>query len=111
MSRTAISMAAGLAALTQGQDQEAIQIFEIFCQSAVPNSREHLQAQMHLAKIYQNLGQNEQSIALCQQLLTCTNAQVQIWAQQVLKSLGVTEFWEKDLEPELDEEMELETAE
>ena len=110
MSRTATSMTAGLAALSQGQDQEAIQIFETFCQNAVPNSREHLQAQMHLAKIYQNVGQHEQSIALCQQLSTCTNAQVQIWAQQVLKSLGVTEFLEKGLE-QVEEEMELETAE
>ena len=75
-------MAAGLVALKQGQDQEAIQIFETFCQNAMSNSREHLQAQMHLAKIYQNLGQNEQSIALCQQLRTCTNAQVQIWASR-----------------------------
>lgn len=111
MSPTVTSMEAGLIALKHGQDQEALQIFEIFCQNAVPNSREHLQAQMHLAKIYQNLGQNEQSIALCQQLLICPNAQVQIWSQQVLKSLGITEFGEKDLEPELDEEMELETAE
>lgn len=109
--RTDTSMTAGLAALSQGHDQEAIQIFEIFCRNAVLNSREHLQAQMHLAKIYQNLGQHEQSIALCQELLICPNAQVQIWAQQVLKSLGITEFGEKDLEPELDEAMDLETAE
>jgi len=101
-------MTAGLAALSQGQEQEAIQIFEIFCQNAVPNSREHLQAQMHLAKIYQNGGQHEQSIALCQQLLICNNAQVQIWAQQVLKSLGVEDFLENELEQE---EVELETAE
>ena len=106
MSLTATSMAAGLEALNQGQDQEAIQIFETFCQNAVPNSREHLQAQMHLVKIYQNLGQNEQAIALCQQLLTCPNAQVQIWAQQTLKSLGVRGFEGK----ELDKEMGLETA-
>lgn len=110
MSLIASSMEAGLKALNQGQDQEAIQIFEMFCQNAAPNSREHLQAQMHLVKIYQNLGQNEQAIALCQQLLTCTNAQVQIWAQQIMKRLGVPEFGEKAAENELDEEMELETA-
>jgi hypothetical protein len=108
MSRTATSMAAGLEALNQGQDQEAIQIFETFCQNAVPNSRGHLQAQMHLVKTYQNLGLNEQAIALCQQLLTCTNAQVQIWAQQTMKGLGVTEFDEKEAEKGLDEEMKLE---
>lgn len=112
MLRTTTSMKAGLAALNQGQDQEAIQIFETFCQNAVPNSREHLQAQMHLVKTYQNLGQNEQAIALCQPLLICTNAQVQIWAQQTMKSLKVTEkelevteFEEKEAEKGLDEEI------
>jgi lipoprotein NlpI len=98
-------MAAGLEALNQGQDQEAVQIFEIFCQNAVPNSREHLQAQMHLVKIYQNLEQNEQAIALCQQLLICTNAQVQIWAKHTMKGLGVTEFEKKEAAKELEEEM------
>ncbi|NJR39579.1 MAG: hypothetical protein HC781_13140 [Leptolyngbyaceae cyanobacterium CSU_1_4] len=92
MSGTPTSMAAGLQALKQGQAHEAIQIFETFCQKAVPNSREHLQAQMHLVKIYQGLEQNEQAIALCQPLLTCPNAQVQIWTQQTLKGLGVTEL-------------------
>jgi lipopolysaccharide biosynthesis regulator YciM len=87
-SSTAISMEAGLEALNQGQDQEAIHIFEIFCQNAVSHSREHLQAQMHLVEIYKNLGQTEQAIALCQELLTCPNAQVQIWAQQTMKGLA-----------------------
>jgi hypothetical protein len=104
-------MEAGLQALKQGQDQEAIQIFETFCQNAVPNSREYLRAQMHLVKIYQNLEQKEQAIALCQQLLICPNAQVQIWSQHVLKSLGITEVGEKDLEPELNEEIGVETVE
>lgn len=78
----------GLKALNQGQNQEAIQIFETFCQNAVPNSREHLQAQMHLVKTHQSLGQTERAIELCQELLDCPNAQVQIWAQQILKGLG-----------------------
>lgn len=100
MSHTATSMETGLEALDQGQTQEAIQIFETFCQNAVPNSREHLQAQMHLVKAYQNLGQNEQAIALCQQLLACPNAQVQIWAQQTMKSLGIEGSEEKELDEE-----------
>lgn len=110
MSRTATLMEAGLEALNQGQDQEAIQIFETFCQNAIPNSREHLQAQMHLVKTYQNLGQNEQAIALCQQLLTCTNAQVQIWAQQTLKGVEMIELEGKEAEKDLEEEVRLETA-
>jgi len=97
-------MEAGLEAINQGQAQEAIQFFETFCQNAVPSSREYLQAQMHLVKVYQNLARNEQAIALCQELLTCPNAQVQIWAQQTMKSLGVKESEEKELEKGLDEE-------
>lgn len=108
MSRTATSMEAGLEALNRGQAQEAIQIFETFCQNAAPNSREYLQAQMHLVKTYQNLGQNKQAIALCQQLLICPNAQVQIWAQQTMKVLGITVFEEKEVERKLDEEIGLE---
>jgi tetratricopeptide (TPR) repeat protein len=108
MSRTATSLDAGLEALNQGRNQEAIQIFETSCQNAVLNSREHLQAQMHLVKIYQNLGQKEQAIALCQQLLICPNAQVQIWTQQTLKGLGVNVFEEKEVEQELGKEMGLE---
>jgi lipopolysaccharide biosynthesis regulator YciM len=85
------SMDAGLEALRQGQDREAIQIFETFCQNAVPESREHLQAQMHLVKTYQNLGENERAIGLCRELLECSNAQVQIWARQTMKGLGEVE--------------------
>jgi lipopolysaccharide biosynthesis regulator YciM len=91
-------MEAGLEALNQGQDQEAIQIFETFCQNAVPNSREHLQAQMHLVKTHQNRGQMERAIALCQVLLDCPNAQVQIWAQQTMKGLGIVETIEETAE-------------
>jgi lipopolysaccharide biosynthesis regulator YciM len=98
------SMEAGLAALHQGQDQEAIQIFETFCQNAVPDSREHLQAQMHLVKTYQNLGENERAIGLCQALLECANAQVQIWAQQTMKGLGGVEEVKESEEVEEAEE-------
>jgi lipopolysaccharide biosynthesis regulator YciM len=84
-------MESGLEALEQGQDREAIQIFETFCQNAVPDSREHLQAQMHLVKTYQNLGENERAIGLCRELLECSNAQVQIWARQTMKGLGEVE--------------------
>jgi hypothetical protein len=97
-------MEAGLEALNHGQEQEAIQIFETFCQNAVPNSREHLQAQMHLVKTHQNMGQMTQAIALCQALLDCPNAQVQIWAQQTMKGLGAVETAEPETdEPETDE--------
>jgi lipopolysaccharide biosynthesis regulator YciM len=87
MTLTAVSMEAGLEALNQGRNQEAIDIFESFCQNSASDSREHLQAQMHLVKTYQDLGQAERAIALCQALTICANAQVQIWAQQMMKGL------------------------
>jgi lipopolysaccharide biosynthesis regulator YciM len=91
MPLTSTSVEAGLEALHQGQNEEAIQIFETFCQNAVPDSREHLRAQMHLVKTYQNLGQSERAIGLCQELLECSNAQVQIWARQMMKGLDEVE--------------------
>jgi lipopolysaccharide biosynthesis regulator YciM len=100
MPLTSTSMEAGLEALHQGQDREAIQIFETFCQNAVPDSREHLQAQMHLVKTYQNLGENERAIGLCRELLECSNAQVQIWARQTMKGLGEVDMEEEEAEEE-----------
>jgi tetratricopeptide (TPR) repeat protein len=88
MTLTAVSMEAGLEALNQGRDQEAIAIFESFRQNSDPDSRDHLQAQMHLVKTYYGLGQAERAIALCQELTICANAQVQIWAQQIMKGFG-----------------------
>ena len=77
----------GLNALRQGQNQEAISILEAFCQCQPDDPRDYLQAQMHLVAAYQNVGQLEQAIALCQQLITADNAQVQIWAQILLPKL------------------------
>jgi hypothetical protein len=87
MTLTTISMAAGLEACNQGRDQEAIEIFESYRQQAASGSREFLQAQMHLVKAHQRLEQMAEAIALCQDLTTCANAQVQIWAHQTLKDL------------------------
>jgi tetratricopeptide (TPR) repeat protein len=77
----------GLAALRQGQHQEAIAILEAFCQGQPNDSRAYLQAQMHLVEAHQNAGQMEQAIALCEQLIASENAQVQIWAQLILPKL------------------------
>lgn len=85
---------AGLSALSQGQYPEAIGILEAFCHdcalNAHPTSRDYLRAQMHLVEIYGQHGQAERALSLCQQLTTCANAQVQIWAEQRLKTMTLT---------------------
>ena len=58
----------GLNTLRRGQPQEAISILEAFCQCQPDDSRDYLQAQMHLVEAYRNVGRLEQAIALCQQL-------------------------------------------
>lgn len=87
------SLESGLAALQQEQYQTAISVLEAFCHdcaaSAQPNSRDHLRAQMHLVKTYAQVGQAERAELLCQQLTTCANAQVQIWAQQQLRAATI----------------------
>lgn len=77
----------GLNALRREQPQEAISILEAFCQCQPDDPRDYLQAQMHLVEAYRNVGQSAQAIALCQQLITAENAQVQIWAQLILPKL------------------------
>lgn len=85
------SLESGLAALEQGQYQAAIGSLEAFCHDyAVSDqtaSRDYLRAQMHLIKIYEQIGQTKRAEILCHQLAVCANAQVQIWAQQRLKAM------------------------
>ncbi len=77
-----------LQALRERQYAEAVILLEEFCQGeARPQSQAYLQAQMALVKAYQQNGQLEQAIALCQTLTQNQNLQVQTWAQQALPQL------------------------
>ncbi len=93
---SSVSLDTGLAALHQGRYQEAIGTLEAFCHDcavqAKTASREYLRAQMHLVKVYEQQGHPDRAIALCHQLSSCSNAQVQIWAQQYLKNITQSEF-------------------
>ncbi|MCU0571041.1 MAG: hypothetical protein MUF49_31305 [Oculatellaceae cyanobacterium Prado106] len=91
MTSITISLETGLEALKQGKSETAIEIFEAFCQNVSSDSRDFWQAQMHLVKTYQDNQQMERAIALCSQLCACPNAQVQIWAQQMMKDLNKSE--------------------
>jgi hypothetical protein len=84
-------LASGLMALQQQQYQEAIGILEAFCHDCAAkaqlNSRDYLRAQMHLVTTYSQQGQPERALALCENLIQSSNAQVRIWAEQKLKSI------------------------
>lgn len=88
-----VSLEAGLAAIQQERHQDAIGILEAFCHDCAAQAqwanRNYLQAQMHLVKTYAKNAQTERAIILCRRLAECNNAQVQIWAQQTLKTLEV----------------------
>ncbi len=88
---SSVSLEAGLAAIQQERHQDAISILEAFCHDCAANAlwtdRNYLQAQMHLVQTYAKSAQTERAAILCERLATCNNAQVQIWAQQTLKTL------------------------
>jgi Zn-dependent protease with chaperone function len=83
-----MSLQAGLDALKQGRNRDAVQILKQFCQYYTQaGSKEYLQAQMGLVKAYHRNGETEKAIALAKELTTQENPQVSGWAQQVLQTL------------------------
>jgi Zn-dependent protease with chaperone function len=88
MSSSSELLQAGLEALKQQRYAEAVHLLESFCRNVENSqSKEYAQAQMSLVKAYQQNGQLTQAIALCQQLTSHENLQVQTWGQQALSSL------------------------
>lgn len=75
-------------ALKQGRSAEALSLLTEFCQHCNdPRSKDYAQAQIALVRAYQRIGQQEQALALCQQLLTNPLPPVQKWAREALPSL------------------------
>lgn len=60
---------AGYQALTQKQYPKAIKALEQFCQNTSKSTKQYLQAHQWLIKAYQENGQIDNAIALCQKLL------------------------------------------
>lgn len=77
----------GVAALKQKRYAEAVAALELGCSHLAPTSKAYTQAQMWLVRAYQENGQTEAAIALCQQLATSTIPQVQTWAHNSLVRL------------------------
>lgn len=80
-------MQAGVEALNQQRFAEAVQLLETFCAEVVPHSKAAVQAQMWLVRAYQENGQHQDAIALCQHMAASPNPQVQTWAQRTLPKL------------------------
>jgi Zn-dependent protease with chaperone function len=88
MSSQPKSLRNALTAVKQKNFTEAINLLEEILQDPHSLSPSDLsQAQMTLVKAYQQNGALEQAIALCQQLVTQGDLQVQAWADKALPAL------------------------
>ncbi|WP_375477692.1 DUF3137 domain-containing protein [uncultured Nostoc sp.] len=74
----------GYEAITKKRYQKAIQALKIFCQAASPATKHYLLAHKWLIKAYQENGQINQAITLCQQLLINEDEATRKWARQLL---------------------------
>jgi len=78
---------AGMEALQQQRFPDAVQFLTTCCDQSVPGSKDYYQAQMYLVRAYQDNGQAEAAIALCQQMLSAEVPQVRTWAERTLPRL------------------------
>jgi hypothetical protein len=74
----------GYEALTKKRYKKAIQALKIFCQAASPATKQYLQAHKWLIKAYQENGEINQAIALCQKLLINEDEATRKWARRLL---------------------------
>lgn len=79
----------GIIACKEERYPKAIKYLEDYCQGSTDrNSKDYIQAQMWLVKVYKIVGQLERAIALCQLLTNHTHPQVQTWANKTLPILS-----------------------
>ncbi|AVH65563.1 DUF3137 domain-containing protein [Nostoc sp. 'Peltigera membranacea cyanobiont' N6] len=74
----------GYQAIAKKRYKEAIRALNIFCQAASPTTNEYFKAHKLLIKAYQENGQINQAIALCQELLLNEHEQTRRWARKLL---------------------------
>ncbi|MEH2112599.1 molecular chaperone DnaJ [Nostoc sp.] len=79
----------GIIACKEERYPKAIKYLEDYCQGSTDrNSKDYIQAQMWLIKVYKIVGQLERAIALCQLLSNHTHPQVKTWATKTLLILS-----------------------
>ncbi len=74
----------GYNALIDKNYAEAFEIFEKYCESALPGTREYLQASKYLINFYQNSGEFEQATSFCIKLITSKHKPSHRWARELL---------------------------
>ena len=74
----------GYEAITKKSYKKAIQALKIFCQAASPATKHYLLAHKWLIKAYQENGEINQAIALCQQILINEDEATRKWARKLL---------------------------
>ena len=74
----------GYNALIDKNYAEAFEIFEEYCESALPGTREYLQASKYLVHFYLNSGELEVATKLCINLITSKDKLSQRWARELL---------------------------
>ncbi|MBF2025688.1 MAG: M48 family metalloprotease [Oscillatoriales cyanobacterium C42_A2020_001] len=67
---------------------EAVTALETYCAGTEPTHKDYAQAQMWLVKAYKGNEQNQEAIALCQQLISHEKEYVQTWAKQFIQTLA-----------------------
>lgn len=78
----------GVTAAKEKRYPKAIKYLEDYCQSCTEkNSKNYIQAQIWLIKVYQMAGQSQRAIALCQMLTKHPNSQVNTWANKAINFL------------------------
>jgi tetratricopeptide (TPR) repeat protein len=83
------SLFSGIELAKNGQYVEAIKILLDFSKNCFDlQSKEYLQGQMWLVKSYQEMGEIDRAIAICQNLINSENPSAQNWAKTVLNSLN-----------------------
>jgi len=83
-----MSLKAGKEALLRKHYTEAIAILTDYCrESADPTTKDYVQAQIWLVSAYKKTGRADKAIAICEQLATSSDPQLQKWAQKSLITL------------------------
>lgn len=85
-----MSLKAGKAALLRKHYTEAIAILTEYCQESTDQtSKNYVQAQIWLVSAYKKIGRADKAIAICEQLESHSDPQLQKWAQKSLVTLRI----------------------
>ncbi|NUN65680.1 M48 family metalloprotease [Pseudanabaena biceps] len=85
-----MSLKAGKAALLRKHYTEAIAILTEYCQTSTnSNDKNYVQAQIWLVSAYKKTGRADKAIAICEQIATSADPQLQQWAQKSISTLQV----------------------